>query len=135
MCIYIEYMCCWYIYIYIYIFSLSISKISTFDVLIHILTKKEKEKNKKTKQKKSIFELNMVFWWCALPIHIWEIIWQHYGTVSENAACVNLFFLFFLCCRPWLKWSHIYGVCHWGWMRDGIQSNQILLILPEEHME
>ena len=77
------------------------------------------------KKKKTNFELNMVFWWCALPI----------GMKSENAACVNLFFLFFLCCRPWLEWSHIYAVCHWGWMRDAIQSSRILLILPEKHME
>ena len=61
---------------------MSISKISTFHVHHHIPRRK----------KKSIFELNMEFWWCALPIHIWEIIWQHYGAISENAAYVNLFF-------------------------------------------
>ena len=73
------------------------------------------------------------------------VMWNSYSYLRDHMValwdhkwkCCLCEFVF-LCSRPWLhwlEWSHIYAVCHWGWMRDGIQSNQILLILPEEHME
>lgn len=46
-----------------------------------------------------------------------------------------IYFIYIYFCRLLLEWNHISAPCRWKWMKGGIKSNWISLILPGEPME